>query len=77
MTPLPRCRATGISWRFVSWVKYILSRAGLVRSIDRSCPLTFIVREDAYRVAGGNWTKLTISLANFQHLACAPQVSAW
>ena len=38
-TVLPK--ATGISWPFASWVKYILSRPGLVRSIDRSYPLTF------------------------------------
>ena len=55
-TVLPE--ATGISWPFASWVTYILSRPGLVRSI-------FIVRGDAYPVAGGNWTQFTISLANF------------
>ena len=62
-TVLPK--ATGISWPFASWVTYILSSPGLVRSINRTFPLTFIVREDAYPVAGGNWTQLTISLANF------------
>ena len=36
--------ATGISWPFASWVTYILSRPGLVRSINRNFPLTFIVR---------------------------------
>ena len=50
-TVLPK--ATGISWPFASWVKYILSRPGLVRSINRSYPLTFIVRGDAYPVARG------------------------
>ena len=66
-TVLPK--ATGISWPFASWVTYILSRPGLVRSINRTFPLTAIVRGDAYPVAGGNWTKLTISLANFDRLA--------
>ena len=47
-------KANGISWPFASWVTYILSRPGLVRSINRSFPLTFIVRGDAYPVAGGN-----------------------
>ena len=66
-TVLPK--ATGISWPFASLVKYILFRPGLVRSIDRSYLLTFIVRGDAYPVAGGNWTQLIISLANFNRLA--------
>ena len=69
-TVLPK--ATGISWPFASWVKYILSRPGLVRSINCSFPLTFIVRGDAYPLAGGNWTQLTISLANFDCLARSP-----
>ena len=51
---------------------YILSRPGLVRSINRSFPLTFIVRGDAYPMAGGNWTQLTISLANFDRRARSP-----
>ena len=48
-TLLPK--ATGISWPFASWVTYILSRPGLVRSINRNFPLTFIVRGDDYPVA--------------------------
>ena len=68
-TVLPK--ATGISWPFASWVKYILSRMGLVRSINCTFPLTFIVRGNAYPVAGGNRTELTISLANFAPLACS------
>ena len=58
---------------FGSWVTYILPRPGLVRSINRNFPLTFIVRGDAYPVAGGNWTQLTISLANFDRLARSPE----
>ena len=69
-TVLPK--ATGISLPFASWVKYIVSRLGLVRSINRTFLLTFIVRGDAYPVAGGNWTQLTISLANFERLARSP-----
>ena len=69
-TVLPK--ATGISWPFASWVTYILSRPGLVRSINRTFPLTFIVRGDAYPVATGNWTQVTISLANFDRLALSP-----
>ena len=34
-------KATGISWLFASWVTYILSRLGMVRSINRTFPLTF------------------------------------
>ena len=69
-TVLPK--AIGISWPFASWVTYILSRPGLVRSINRTFPLTFIIRGDAYPVAGGNWTRLTISLADFKCLARSP-----
>ena len=58
-------KATGISWPFASWVKYILSRPGLVPPTNGSFPLTFIVRGDAYPVARGNWTQRTISLASF------------
>ena len=29
-------KATGISWPFASWVKYILSRPGLLRPLHRS-----------------------------------------
>ena len=65
-TVLPK--ATGISWPFPSWVKYILSRPSLVRSINLSFPLTFIIR-DAYPVAGGKWTQLTISFGNLDRLA--------
>ena len=43
-----------------------------MQSINRSLPLTFIVGGDAYPVAGGNGTQLTISLANFARLARFP-----
>ena len=69
-TVLPK--ATRISWPFASWVKYILSRRGLVRSINRFFRLAFIVKRDVYPVAGGHWTQLTISLANFDRLARSP-----
>ena len=65
-------KATGISWPFASWVTYILSRPGLVQPMNRNVPLTSMVRGDAYPVAGGNWTQLTISWANFDRLACPP-----
>ena len=45
---------------------------GLVRSINRNFPLAFIVRGEAYPVARGNWTQLTISLANLDRLARSP-----
>ena len=66
-TVLPK--AAGMSWPFASWVTCVLSRPGLVRSINRTFPLAFIVRGDAYPVAGGKWTQLTIALANFERLA--------
>ena len=69
-TVLPK--ATGVSWPFASWLTYIVSRPGLVRSINCNFPLTFIVRANAHPVAGGNWTQLTMSLANFDRLARSP-----
>ena len=69
-TVLPK--AAGIPWPFASWVTYILSWPGLVQAINRSFPLTFIVRGDACPGAGGNGTHLTISLANFDRLARSP-----
>ena len=69
-TVLPK--GTEISWPFASWVTYILSRPGLVQSINRTFPLMFIVWGDAYPVAVGNWTQPTISLANFERLARSP-----
>ena len=65
-------KATGISWPLTSLVKYILPRPGLHGSINHPFPLTFIVRGDAYPVAGGNWTPLNISFANFKRLARSP-----
>ena len=65
-TVLPK--DTGISWPFASWVKYILSWPGLVPSINRSFPLAFIVRGDAYPVDWGNWTQNPASLANCDRL---------
>ena len=41
-------------------------------SFNRNFPLTFIARGDAYPVARGNWTQLTISLANFDRFARSP-----
>ena len=41
-------------------------------NLNRNFPLTFIVRGDACPMAGGNWTQLTISLANFNRLARSP-----
>ena len=46
--------------------------AGLGAVNQPHLPLTCIVRADAYPVAGGNWTQLTISLANFERLARSP-----
>ena len=66
-TVLPK--ATGISWPFASWVTYIRSRPGLVRSINRTFPIGVHPPGHAYPVAGGNWTQLTIFLANFDRLA--------
>ena len=46
--------------------------AGLGAVNQRQLPIDVIVRGDAYRVAGGNWTQLTISLANFDQLSRSP-----
>ena len=65
-------KGTWMSWPFSSWVKYILSPPCLVQSINSFFPLTFTVWGDDYPVAGGNLTKLTISLANFDRVARFP-----
>ena len=44
-----------------------LSQQGFVRDIDYSFTRTFIIHEDGYPVVRA---QLTISLANFIHLAC-------
>ena len=53
-------------------VKYILSGPGLVRSINRSFPLTFTVHGESYPVARDSWTQVTVCLANFDRLARSP-----
>ena len=40
--------------------------------INCNFPEMFIVRGDAYTVAGGNWTQRTISFPNFDRLAHSP-----
>ena len=44
-------KATGISWPWASWLRYIASQPPLCRMIDWSFPLTFIVRGDGYPCA--------------------------
>ena len=39
-------KATGISWPWASWLRYIASQPPLCRMIDCWFPLTFIVRGD-------------------------------
>ena len=57
-------KATGISWPWASWLRYIASQPPLCRMIDWSFPLTFIVRGDGYPCAGGEWSQLSVSIAN-------------
>ena len=56
-------KATGISWPWASWLRYIASQPPLCRMIDRSFPLTFIVRGDGYPCAGGEWSQWSVSIA--------------
>ena len=53
-TVLPK--ATGISWLFASWVKYILSQPSSKRYIALSFLLMFIIRGHAYGPIGRNST---------------------
>ena len=55
---------SGRSWPLQSWACYIQSRPPLVDTIDWKRPLTFLLRGDAYRCAGGSWTQLSIGLLN-------------
>ena len=50
----------GRSWLLHSWACYTKSRPSLVDTIDWKCPLTFILRGDAYPCAGGSWTQLAL-----------------
>ena len=55
---------SGRSWPLQSWAKYVQSRPSLVNHIDRTRPLTFIMRGDAHLCAGGTWTQLSIGPLN-------------
>ena len=55
---------SGRSWPFQSWVRYLQSQPALANVIDWSWPLTFLVRGDAYRCAGGSWTQLSVGILN-------------
>ena len=57
-------KATGISWPWASWLRYIASQPPLCRMINWSFPLTFIVRGDGYPCASGEWSQLSVSIAN-------------
>ena len=57
-------KATGISWPWASWQRYIASQPPLCRMINWSFPLTFIVTGDGYPSAGGEWSQLSVSIAN-------------
>ena len=48
----------------------------LIRQVDTSFTLTFLVRGDGYPVAGSSWTKITISLVNMGWL-CRSHANVW
>ena len=49
-------KATGVSWPWASWLRYIASQPLLGRMIDWSFPLTLIFRGDGYPCCGGEWS---------------------
>ena len=57
-------KAMGISWPWASWLRYIASQPPLCRMIDWSFLMTFIVRRNGYPCAGGEWSHLSVSIAN-------------
>ena len=61
---IPDPPASERSWPLLSWARYVQSRPSLVDTIDRTRPLTFIVRRDVYLSAGRSWTQLSIGLLN-------------
>ena len=46
------------------WLRYIASQPPLCGMIDRSFPLTFIVRGDGYPCAGGERSKWRVSIVD-------------
>ena len=70
---VPDPPTNGRFWPLPSWARYVQSRPSLVDTIDRTKPLTFIVRGDAYLCAGGNWTQLSIGLLNHGSRAAHPR----
>ena len=65
-------RATTVVWPLDSWIRYVFSRLALIRPVDTSVPLTFLVRGDRYCVAGSSWTEITIPLVNMGCLCRSP-----
>ena len=61
---IPDTPVSGRSWPLLAWAWYVQSRPSLVDTIDWTRPLTFIMRGDVYRSAGGSWTQLSIGLVN-------------
>ena len=57
-------KVTRVNWPWASWLGYIASQPPLCRMIDWSFPLTFIVRGDGYPCAGGEWSRLSVSIVN-------------
>ena len=47
--------SSGRCWPLRSWAQYVQSRPALCQSIDRTRPLTLLVRGDGYPCADGSW----------------------
>ena len=56
--------ATGVSWPWASWLRYIASQPPLCCMIDWSFPLTFIVGVVGYSCARGEWSQVSVSIVN-------------
>ena len=55
---------SGRCWPLWSWAQYVQSRLALCLYIDRTRPLTFVVRGDGYPCAGGSWSQPSLGLLN-------------
>ena len=67
LSPAVECAdpsSSGRCWPLRSWAQYVPSRPTLCQSINKTRPLTFVLRGDGYPCAGGSWSQLSVGLLN-------------
>ena len=66
--------SSGRCWPLRSWAQYVQFRPAMFQSVDRTRPLTLVVRGDGYPCAGGSWSQLSVGLLNHGEKARTPAV---